>query len=222
MNHVSNEEFINNISDNLHEQILQRITNMIIRGVPINEQNANNFIRVFGQNLMPVFNEPIISDHPDAQVYTPDNSDIDIDDDMPDLIDSNDDEELDDPYDINPDYFENMPPFEIDMNEDEAGFVEYVLQNAPRAFLEPVHVRLSKDQFDAMPVSVMSKKLRKQLKDDEPCCPICMENIKTRCHCTVLPCGHVYHKNCARKWLTEKCERPTCPMCRADVRTKYV
>ena len=217
MNHVSNEEFINNINDNLREQILQRITNMIIRGVPLNEQNAQNFIRVFGQNLMPVFDVPIINDHPDAQVHTPD-----LDDDMPDLIDPDDDDELDDPYDLNPDYYENIPQFEIDMNEDEAGFMEYVLQNAPRAFLEPVHVRLSKDEFDAMPVSVMSKKLRKQLKDDEPCCPICMENIKTRCHCTVLPCGHVYHKNCARKWLTEKCERPTCPMCRADVRTKYV
>jgi len=215
MNHVSNEEFINNISDNLHEQILQRITNMIISGVPLNDQNAQNFIRVFGYEIANIFDEPIINDHPD-------DSDLDIDDDMPDLIDPDDDDELDDPYDLNPDYFENMPPLENDMNEDEAGFMEYVLQNAPRAFLEPVHVRLSKDEFDAMPVSVMSKKLRKQLKDDEPCCPICMENIKTRCHCTVLPCGHVYHKKCAQKWLTEKCERPTCPMCRADVRTKYV
>ena len=151
MNHVSNEEFINNISDNLHEQILQRITSMIIRGVPVSNQNVNNFIRVFGYDLTPIFDEPIINDHPDAQVYTPDNSDIQVYtpdnsdmDEMPDLIDPDDEEDLDDPYDLNPDYFENMPPFENDMNEDEAGFMEYVLQNAPRAFLEPVHVRLSR------------------------------------------------------------------------------
>ena len=217
---ASHTQTIDISNNNIHEQILQRITSMVIRGVPLSDQNVNNFIRVFGYDLDPIFDEPIINDHPDAQVYTPDNSDMD---EMPDLIDPDDEEDLDDPYDLNPDYFENMGPNEFDnINMDDAGFIEYVIQNAPRAFLEPVHVRLSNDEFNAMPVSVMSKKLRKQLNDDEPCCPICMENIKTRCHCTVLPCGHVYHKKCARKWLTEKCERPTCPMCRADVRTKCV
>ena len=80
--------------------------------------------------------------------------------------------------------------------------------------------KLTPQEFNAIPVSIMNSQLQQKLKNSSPKCPICIETIKTGSECTLLPCGHVYHKNCAQKWLTEKCKRPTCPMCRADVRTK--
>ena len=88
----------------------------------------------------------------------------------------------------------------------------------PEGFLEPVKVVLSNDEFDDLPVRTMSKNLEKELNIRDKTCPICQEEINSRCHCTVLKCGHFFHKNCAKEWLTKQCEKPTCPMCRKDVR----
>ena len=92
----------------------------------------------------------------------------------------------------------------------------------PEDFLEPVKVQLTKREFENLPMRVMSKKLKKELNIEDKVCPICQDEIKPRCHCTILKCGHMYHKNCAREWLTKQCEKPTCPMCRKDVRETLI
>ena len=48
--------------------------------------------------------------------------------------------------------------------------------------------------------------------DDEEC-SICLEDLKDDM-CLKLPCGHVFHKMCAQKWLTQK---PTCALCRTPI-----
>lgn len=96
------------------------------------------------------------------------------------------------------------------------------LEYLPEDFLEPVKVQLTKQEFENLPMRVMSKKLEKELNIKDKVCPICQDEIKPRCHCTVLRCGHIYHKNCAREWLTKQCEKPTCPMCRKDVRETLI
>ena len=91
-------------------------------------------------------------------------------------------------------------------------------------FFQPVDLTLSANEFKQLPRAVMGKPLLKRLGkeipekvEDYPVCVICMENIKSRQHCTVLDCGHLYHVGCARQWFTEHCEKPTCPCCRAEV-----
>ena len=67
----------------------------------------------------------------------------------------------------------------------------------------------------------MGKRLRTELggKKDYTCA-ICMDEIKTRQKCSVLGCKHVFHKECAKEWFTNQCEKPTCPCCRSDIRDK--
>lgn len=91
-------------------------------------------------------------------------------------------------------------------------------------FFQPVDLTLSANEFKQVPRAVMGKPLLKRLgkeipkkEEDYPVCVICMDNIKSRQHCTVLECGHLYHVGCARQWFTEHCEKPTCPCCRAEV-----
>lgn len=91
-------------------------------------------------------------------------------------------------------------------------------------FFQPVNLKLSTNEFKQLPRAVMGKPLLKRLgkeipekEEDYPVCVICMENIKSRQHCTVLDCGHLYHIGCSRQWFMEHCEKPTCPCCRAEV-----
>lgn len=42
-------------------------------------------------------------------------------------------------------------------------------------------------------------------------CPICLSDFDHRSALGRTPCGHVFHENCARKWLLR---RGTCPLCR--------
>ena len=88
-------------------------------------------------------------------------------------------------------------------------------------FFKPVDLRLTDTEFKAIERRVMGRPLMRELGIDEcPDCPICMEKIKSRQHCTVLPCKHLMHVNCAKQWLMEHCTKPTCPLCRCCCRPK--
>ena len=41
-------------------------------------------------------------------------------------------------------------------------------------------------------------------------CPICYETAEFQ-----LSCGHIFHKNCIKKW---KKKSETCPMCRQEIK----
>jgi len=98
---------------------------------------------------------------------------------------------------------------------------EYADEDYDDYDFEDVSVRLSKDEYSSIfKRMVMGKKTAKQLNidiNDTECC-ICAENIKSRQHISVTKCNHVFHMKCLRTWLTQKCQTPTCPMCRTDVR----
>jgi len=91
-------------------------------------------------------------------------------------------------------------------------------------FFQSVDLKLSLNEFKQIHRAVMGKPLLKRLgkeipkkEEDFPVCVICMDNIKSRQHCTVLNCGHLYHIDCAKQWFTKHCEKPTCPCCRTEV-----
>ena len=45
-------------------------------------------------------------------------------------------------------------------------------------------------------------------------CPICTQKFDKGFN-TILPCGHIFHKGCIKKWLTK--ESNLCPICRDKV-----
>jgi hypothetical protein len=96
-------------------------------------------------------------------------------------------------------------------------------------FFESVDLKLSLAEFKLVPRAVMGKRLLKQLgkeiptKDEDfPVCVICMDNITSRQHCSVLDCGHLYHIGCSKQWFTKHCEKPTCCCCRAEVKVTRI
>jgi len=86
--------------------------------------------------------------------------------------------------------------------------------------LEQGSIQLSNNQFRGLLRKVMGKKfLKEEGLIESPTCVVCMETITSKQHISI-PCTrrHYFHLECSRKWLTKKCEKPTCPHCREDVR----
>lgn len=48
---------------------------------------------------------------------------------------------------------------------------------------------------------------------DEDVCPVCFEEFSVTLRST-KPCGHLFHKDCLQKWLSD---HTTCPSCRAEL-----
>ena len=77
---------------------------------------------------------------------------------------------------------------------------------------EPVQVRIDAAKFERLVRRGAARRGTAALS-----CPICLDDVapdQPRC---VLGCGHGGHVGCMRTWLTEKCQFPVCPHCRARV-----
>jgi len=48
-------------------------------------------------------------------------------------------------------------------------------------------------------------------------CPICLDNYNIGDKIVYLPCFHLYHSKCIKKWL--KCSK-NCPLCKKDINVK--
>ena len=50
---------------------------------------------------------------------------------------------------------------------------------------------------------------------DPPTCSVCLDVFVLTSKVTVLPCGHSYHHDCIRAWLTQ--QQSKCPLCKFDL-----
>ena len=55
-------------------------------------------------------------------------------------------------------------------------------------------------------------------KDGEITCVLSMEKIKRGHTIAITECGHKFKSKELRIWLTKKCVKPTCPMCRKNLK----
>ncbi|XP_052402242.1 RING finger protein 150 [Carassius gibelio] len=54
----------------------------------------------------------------------------------------------------------------------------------------------------------------KETESDFDNCAVCIEDYKPNDVVRILPCGHVFHKNCVDPWLQD---HRTCPMCKMNI-----
>ena len=56
----------------------------------------------------------------------------------------------------------------------------------------------------------------KSMKCDDNECSICKENFKPRIRICNLPCNHIFHSRCIKKWARLG-DSPSCPVCRSSI-----
>ena len=91
---------------------------------------------------------------------------------------------------------------DIIINVSPNGEIEQNSQNKYSKFFNNVHA------FDYYPISVI-KDINK-LVEDKKRCIICLENFKNGDESIILPCVHIFHSKCIRRWVERK---RTCPFC---------
>ena len=69
---------------------------------------------------------------------------------------------------------------------------------------------VSDEIFETFPIITMNK----ELIENNESCVICRENFSVAEHVLILPCNHVYHKDCIKGWFQEQ---NMCPICRTNV-----
>ena len=91
---------------------------------------------------------------------------------------------------------------DIIINVSPNGEIEQNSQNKYSKFFNNVHA------FDYYPISVI-KDINK-LVEDKKRCAICLENFQNGDESIILPCVHIFHSKCIRRWVQRK---KTCPFC---------
>ena len=92
--------------------------------------------------------------------------------------------------------------------------LESQLQSELEAIQSTYHE--AKEKAEGCLSPMMKKKLRRPTLDvdtfcNQPVCPICSDDFKVGSKVLQLPCGHIFHEDCAIPWLDMK---KTCPICR--------
>lgn len=68
-----------------------------------------------------------------------------------------------------------------------------------------------------LPLIVIESKHCKKLmngKLEEPGCTVCCDPIPLHTSGMFMPCGHIYHEDCLKPWLSN---HNTCPVCRFEL-----
>jgi E3 ubiquitin-protein ligase BIG BROTHER-like protein len=71
---------------------------------------------------------------------------------------------------------------------------------------------LTEDLFNKLSVKKLTD--LKSLPFGVEKCMICIENFKKKEELITLPCKHLYHKACIKRWLELNIN---CPICKADI-----
>ena len=73
-----------------------------------------------------------------------------------------------------------------------------------------VNKGLTKNQFEKLP----EVKYDKNKYSENYQCIICMEEFEIKEKVKLLPCGHIFHKNCIKQWLLKQ---KSCPFCKSEI-----
>ena len=84
---------------------------------------------------------------------------------------------------------------------------------------EVVQIKLTQEQYNSLiKTHIMTKTILDFHNITDTKCSICQELVKIGDSCAITSCNHLYHTKCSIEWFINKCIKPTCPICRKDVR----
>jgi hypothetical protein len=94
--------------------------------------------------------------------------------------------------------------------------LERQLQSELETVQSAYHEAREKEKEEQCLSPMMKLKLRRPKLDtdtycNQPICPICSDDFAVGSDVLQLPCGHIFHEDCAIPWLDTK---KTCPICR--------
>uniref|UniRef100_A0A6C0KZL5 RING-type domain-containing protein n=1 Tax=viral metagenome TaxID=1070528 RepID=A0A6C0KZL5_9ZZZZ len=104
--------------------------------------------------------------------------------------------------------------------EDFLSYVQFHVTIMSRA--KQQEIKLSNQDYNKYIVSRKgSVKLAKKLDqhNEQRLCPICLEPLLLKRMWHSPHCDHLFHPKCLKYYLTKKCKKPLCPVCRTDVKT---
>ena len=102
-------------------------------------------------------------------------------------------------------------------------FVDTMIQEHVRnqtEWLNELHqIKLTKEEYDKLiKTHIMTKGILQLHNINNNSCSICQEIVEIGQNCAITSCNHIYHSKCSIEWFINKCIKPTCPVCRKDVR----
>ena len=96
-------------------------------------------------------------------------------------------------------------------------FANRIHSNYIRSQQPQLVLNLPANFLDSVPVTANSQQIRSSLEEvdgSQGNCAICQESITSN-GSRIRQCGHTYHRDCIRSWLTMSVG---CPICRRDIR----
>ena len=79
--------------------------------------------------------------------------------------------------------------------------------------------RINKVQYESLiDTKLMSDNFIKENNIKSRSCSVCQDQIVNGENCVLTQCHHLYHDRCSKEWFTNKCIKPTCTICKRDVR----
>jgi len=84
---------------------------------------------------------------------------------------------------------------------------------------ETIYTKFLMQRLKEIQNTISLRKINGRIDQNWNQCPICLGNFNKKDNEISLPdCLHTFHESCLRKWI---CERPVCPCCRSDLRSKF-
>jgi hypothetical protein len=97
--------------------------------------------------------------------------------------------------------------YSLNLNSIE-NYVNFAIDELFNGFIEEINNFVKPEEYSK---NITTKQLEKLEKGySTKTCSICLE---TNNESVRLPCGHFYHENCIKTWLTKK---SLCPLCKYD------